>query len=198
MAGTYRRRPPRTVLEQRLREWRVAQHEFIEYAERFAREHGKPATLGLRHLQRLVAGHATKGTRLGPLLPETARLLERIFDISADKLLSAPEPGDEEAERERIHRTRRVNPQTLDLLYDQLAGMRRADRQLGVTVHDDVRVKLKSSSRTAPPQCRTGHPCQVSQARLRARHARGLAGTRYRQFTKHGDTTSKPKPPPAT
>ncbi|NYH77210.1 hypothetical protein FHR84_000524 [Actinopolyspora biskrensis] len=80
----------RTVLEQRIRERRQTLEEFAEYAETFAREHGEPGTLGLRHLQRLASGRGTGGKPLGPVRPATARLLERIFDESIDDLLAEP------------------------------------------------------------------------------------------------------------
>ncbi len=80
----------RTVLEQRIRERRQILEEFAEYAETFAREHGEPGTLGLRHLQRLASGRGTGGKPLGPVRPATARLLESIFGESIDDLLAEP------------------------------------------------------------------------------------------------------------
>ena len=77
----------RTMLELRIRERRQTFEEFVEYAETFAREHGEPGTLSLRHLQRLVAGHRP-GNQLGPLRPATARLLEHIFDTKIEQLLA--------------------------------------------------------------------------------------------------------------
>lgn len=83
----------RTVLEQRIWERRQTLEEFAEYAEGYAREHGEPGTLGVRHLQRLVAGHGPKGQSLGPVRPATARLLESIFGMSVDELLARPVVG---------------------------------------------------------------------------------------------------------
>lgn len=83
----------RTVLEQKIRERRQTFEEFVAYAENFAREHHEPGTLGVRHLQRLVTGRRSDGRPLGPVRPETARLLERIFRLSIDELLSVPAPS---------------------------------------------------------------------------------------------------------
>jgi hypothetical protein len=77
-------------LEQKIRERRLTFEEFAEFAETFAREHGEPGTISVRHLQRLASGKGTGGTRLGEVRPATARLLERIFGLSVDKLLAAP------------------------------------------------------------------------------------------------------------
>lgn len=80
----------RTVLEQKIWERRQTIEEFAEYAEIFAREHREPGSIGVRHLQRLIAGCGSKGRPLGPLRPATARLLESIFGISVDELLAPP------------------------------------------------------------------------------------------------------------
>lgn len=80
----------RTVLEQQIWERRQTLEGFAEYAETYAREHGEAGTLGVRHLQRLVAGRRSDGRPLGPVRPETARLLERIFRLNIDELLAAP------------------------------------------------------------------------------------------------------------
>ncbi|GHE80104.1 hypothetical protein GCM10017786_07680 [Amycolatopsis deserti] len=89
----------RTVLEQKIRERRMTLEEFAEYAETFARERGEPGTLSVRHLKRLMAGKGPNGRPLGPLRPATARLLERIFEVSADELLG--KPGDQPAGGDR-------------------------------------------------------------------------------------------------
>jgi hypothetical protein len=83
----------RTVLEQRIWERRQTLEEFAEYAEAYAREHGEPGTLGVRHLQRLVAGRGPRGQQLGPVRPATARLLESIFGTSVDELLAPTSEG---------------------------------------------------------------------------------------------------------
>jgi hypothetical protein len=80
----------RTVLEQKIKERRQTLEEFAEFVEMFAREHKEPGTLGARHLQRLAAGRGPNGRPLGPVRPATARLLERIFGLDIDALLSPP------------------------------------------------------------------------------------------------------------
>ncbi|MER7010336.1 transcriptional regulator [Saccharopolyspora sp. NPDC000359] len=80
----------RTVLELKIKERRQTLQEFAEFAETFARQHDEPGTLSLRHLQRLTAGRGPSGQPLGQLRPATARLLERIFDLSIDELLVPP------------------------------------------------------------------------------------------------------------
>nr|WP_233627639.1 hypothetical protein [Saccharopolyspora sp. HNM0986] len=123
--------------------------EFAAYAENFAREHGEPGTLSLRHLQRLVAGKGPKGQSLGPIRPATARLLERIFETDSSKLLSSPAqnvatPEGEAAElRERIQKARRVDVVMLQGLRDQLNSIRRIDRQYGAVVtHSELLTKI--------------------------------------------------------
>lgn len=81
----------RTVLEQRIRQRQQTFEEFAEYADIFAREHGEPGTLSVRHLQRLVAGSRPDGRPLGSVRPATARLLERIFGLRITELLAAPQ-----------------------------------------------------------------------------------------------------------
>jgi 8-oxo-dGTP pyrophosphatase MutT (NUDIX family) len=82
--------PFRTVLEQRIRARRMTLEEFAEHVERFAREHNEPGTLSLRHLQRLVAGRRPDGRPVAPRLV-TARILERIFGLTIEELLSPPD-----------------------------------------------------------------------------------------------------------
>lgn len=79
---------PRTLLEQMIWERRQTYEEFVEFAEGFAREHGEPGTLSVRHLARLVAGAHPGGRPLGPVRPATARLLERIFGLSITEVLA--------------------------------------------------------------------------------------------------------------
>jgi tetratricopeptide (TPR) repeat protein len=78
-------RPPRTLLEQRIRQRCLTYEEFVQYAETFAREHREPGTLSLRHLQRLASGQ-----HLGPLRPATARLLEHLLGEPIAVLLAPP------------------------------------------------------------------------------------------------------------
>ena len=141
-------RPTRTLLEQKIREQRRTLEEFVEYAEQFAREHGEPGTLSLRHLQRLTSGRGRNGQPLGPVRAATARLLERIFELSIDELLAAPvesetstDPGAEL--RQRIQASHRIDNGVLTLLHDQLMTTRRLDRQLGAVVaHQEVQAKI--------------------------------------------------------
>lgn len=142
-------RPPRTVLEQKIRERRQTLEEFTEYAERFAREHDEPGTLSLRHLQRLIAGRGPNGQPLGPVRAVTARLLEHIFGLSIDELLSAPPVDDETAElRQMLDVSRRIDGTILGLLRGQLDSLRRLDRQLGAVVaYEEVRAKTQQVSR---------------------------------------------------
>lgn len=84
MVGDERVRPARTVLEREIRDRRLTYEEFVEFAERFGREHGEAGTLSVRHVQRLAAG------RVGVPRPATARLLERIFGQGIEELLAEP------------------------------------------------------------------------------------------------------------
>ncbi|GAB3449040.1 helix-turn-helix transcriptional regulator [Actinophytocola sediminis] len=80
----------RTLLEQKIKERRQTFEEFAEFAEVFARKNGELGTISVRHLLRLVAGRGSDGQPLGAVRPATARLLERIFRLSVEELLSAP------------------------------------------------------------------------------------------------------------
>ncbi|SDH41231.1 hypothetical protein SAMN05216553_12143 [Lentzea fradiae] len=80
----------RTVLEQRIWERRQTLEEFVQEAELYAREHREPGTLGLRHLQRLVAGRRSAGESLGQVKASTARLLESMLGSPVEELLSPP------------------------------------------------------------------------------------------------------------
>jgi len=85
----------RTLLEQKIWERRQTFEEFAEFAEVFAREHGEPGSVSARHVQRLAGGRGPGGRPLGPVRPATARLLERIFGVSVDELLSPPARSEE-------------------------------------------------------------------------------------------------------
>jgi hypothetical protein len=89
----------RTVLEQKIWERRQTFEEFAEAAEVFAREHGEPGTIGVRHLQRLASGRGPGGHPLGTVRPVTARLLERMLGMSVDELLAPPAVGSSEGAR---------------------------------------------------------------------------------------------------
>jgi tetratricopeptide (TPR) repeat protein len=139
----------RTLLEQKIRERRQTFEEFVEYAERLARDHGEPGSLSVRHLQRLVSGRRSNGQPLGRPLPATARLLEHIFGIGIDELLAPP--TDSEAFdgpvaeiRRRLAISSRVDIATVDLLREQLAVIRRIDRELGAVVaYNEVVTKIE-------------------------------------------------------
>ena len=80
----------RTLLEQLIRARRQTFEEFAGFAEAYARERNEVGTVSVRHLQRLAAGPRPDGTRLGPVRPATARLLEHIFGRTIDELLAPP------------------------------------------------------------------------------------------------------------
>jgi hypothetical protein len=146
-------RPPRTVLEQRIRERRQTFEEFATFAEQFAVEHGEPGTLSVRHLQRLVAGRHPDGRPITQVRPSTARLLERIFGVSIDDLLSTPVASKVVADPDRelhlmLSVSQRVDSAVIRLLTEQLNAIRRLDRQLGAIVaHDEVTTKARQVER---------------------------------------------------
>ncbi|RSM46336.1 hypothetical protein DMA12_11100 [Amycolatopsis balhimycina DSM 5908] len=152
-AGDRREDPPRTVLEQKLRERNQTHAEFAEAAEDFARTFGEPGTLSERHLKRLVAGRNPDGSPLGRLRPATARLLERMLGLTVDELLSPPDafrPADtgELELRQMLSASRRVSAEVLALLHEQLTAVRRLDRQLGaITAHEEVATKIRQVMR---------------------------------------------------
>jgi hypothetical protein len=152
-AGDGRDAPPRTVLELKIRERNQTLAEFIEDVEDFARTFREPGTLTERHLQRLIAGRKSDGSRVGRPRPATSRLLERLLGLTIDELLSSPDafrPADagEEELRQRLSAARRVNAEVLTLLHDQLATVRRLDRQLGAsTAHEEVAIKIRQVTR---------------------------------------------------
>jgi tetratricopeptide (TPR) repeat protein len=147
---------PRTVLDHQIRDVRKETlQEFTEYAERFARDHGEPGTLSQRHLQRLVAGQGPNGRPLGKPRPATARLLERIFGMPIDVLLSPYVPGDNQAEldtkeqefRARLRTSARVDTGVIEVLRQQLNLIRRLDRQLGArAVQAEVAAKVQQAT----------------------------------------------------
>lgn len=145
---------PRTVLELKLRERSQTLAEFAEDAERFARSFGEPGTLSVRHLQRLISGRKPDGSPVGRPRPATARLLERMLGFPIDDLLSSPDvvrgpvEAAEDELRQRLSAARRVNTDVLALLDDQLAAVRRLDRQLGAsTAHEEVSTKVRQITR---------------------------------------------------
>jgi tetratricopeptide (TPR) repeat protein len=150
--GDQRARKPRTVLELKIWQRNQSLAEFVKSAEEFARECGEPGTLSERHLKRLVAGQATDGSPVGRPRPATARLLEQIFSLGIKDLLAPPETlsaneSDGSQLRLRLDAARRLDPEVLAVLRDQLNNLRRIDRQLGaVTAHDEVVAKIEQIS----------------------------------------------------
>lgn len=121
---------------------------FVAFAEDFARRHRLPSTLSLRHLLRLVSGRKADGSPLGTPRPATTNLLERIFGVPVDDLLSAPrsEPADQARVelRQRLNAARHVDMAVIDLLREQLDSLRRLDRQMGAIVaYGEVREKAE-------------------------------------------------------
>ena len=134
MGDEYEPHRSRTVLELLIRERRQTFEEFAEFATNFARDCGEPGTLSGRHVKRLASGRGDGGKPLGRPQQATVRLLERIFGIKIDELLSPPpqERGklaDEEVEFRSLLRTSaRIDGAVLQLLRDQLNATRRLDR----------------------------------------------------------------------
>jgi hypothetical protein len=145
-------RPPRTLLEARIRQRCMTFEEFVQHAESFARDNHEPGTLSLRHLQRLVTGQPAHTLR-----PATARLLERLLGESIADLLAPPKTS-AEAEcdnppaelRQLLDTARRVDHSTVTLLHQQLDSIRRLDRQLGaIVVREELKTKIRQVERLA-------------------------------------------------
>lgn len=128
------RRTDRTVLEQQIRARRMTFEEFVSYAEMFARQHGEPGTLSLRHLNRLAGG-----THQGPSRPATRRLLEAIFDLPWEQLMARP-GADQKSDvpnggagllSGELRIARRVDTETVRLLAGQIDTVRELDRRFG-------------------------------------------------------------------
>lgn len=143
--------PPRTVLEQKIRERNETLTEFVDYGNRFARNIGETGTLSERNLKRLASGRKPNGEPIARPRAATARLLERIFGVGIDELLSPAAPTRDDAEpdlRQMLNASRRVDASILGLLGTQLNAMRQLDRQLGaVVVHDEVTTKMRQTRR---------------------------------------------------
>jgi hypothetical protein len=142
-------RPPRTLLEQRIRQLCMTYEEFVRHAETFARDNRESGTLSLRHLQRLVSGRP-----LGALRPATARLLERLLDEPIATLLAPPKTVADKSEdpagelRQLLAAARRVDRSVITLLHQQLDTIRRLDRQLGaIIVRDELTTKIRQVHR---------------------------------------------------
>lgn len=162
----------RTLLEQKIRERRMTFEEFADFAETFAVEHGESGTLSARHMQRLAAGKGEGGRSLGRPRPATARLLQRIFGTSIDRLLAPPDTKietDAEAElQQRLHASAHVDQSVLALLHEQLTATRRLDRQLGAVVaRDEVLAKVSQVTRlldhSTTPATREGLAAHLSE-----------------------------------
>ena len=82
------RQPPRTLLEQLIRQGEATYEEQVRAFEQRARELGEPATLTVRHLQRLAAGERS-GERANP---STRRVMRKLFGYALDELLQPPVP----------------------------------------------------------------------------------------------------------
>ncbi|WP_028933839.1 hypothetical protein [Pseudonocardia spinosispora] len=128
------RRAGRTVLEEQIRARRMTFEEFVGYAETFAREHGEPGTLSLRHLKRLAGGKYA-----GEARPATQRLLEAIFGQSWEELLASPSrhrqvvttTSSAELLSAELRNARRVDAETVRLLASQIDTVRQLDRRFG-------------------------------------------------------------------
>lgn len=153
MQGDQSRPPARTLLEHLIRHERGETYEeFVEFAEQFAQRNHLQGTLSLRHLLRLASGRKTDGGPLGPPRPATARLLERIFGLNVDKLLSPPSTDrDDSGEielRQLLSASRQVDATVVDLLRQQLDALRRLDRQMGAVVaYEEVKAKIAQVER---------------------------------------------------
>lgn len=80
------RQPARTLLELLIRQGDATYEEQVRAFDRLAREHDEPATITVRHLQRLAAGQRS-GERANP---STRRVMQRLFGRSLDDLLRPP------------------------------------------------------------------------------------------------------------
>ncbi|HVQ38261.1 MAG TPA: hypothetical protein VMS31_12050 [Pyrinomonadaceae bacterium] len=141
-------RPARTLLEQLIRMERGETYEeFVAYAEEYACRNRLRGTLSLRHLLRLASGMKADGSPLGTPRPATIDLLERIFGVSIGELLAPPRgaPADRASLelRQRLNASRNVDLAVIDLLREQLDGLRRLDRQMGAIVtYGEVQEKM--------------------------------------------------------
>jgi tetratricopeptide (TPR) repeat protein len=144
-------RPPRTLLEQRIRQQCMTYEEFVQHAETFARDNHETGTLSVRHLQRLVSGKP-----VGALRPATARLLEQLLDAPIATLLAPPRTVAADNEdpttelRRLLHAARRIDRSTITLLHQQLDAIRRLDRRLGaIVVKNELNAKIRQVQRLA-------------------------------------------------
>jgi len=176
------RRAPRTVLEQKIWESNQTFEEYAEYAEQVARDHHEPATLGVRHLERLAAGRRGDGRPLGPVRPATARLLQRLIPLPIAVILGPPKPEhDDEPEaelRQRLTTARRIDPALLKLFAEQLNAIRQLDRQLGApAAYREITTKTEQLT-----QLHTHHPRPTRRITSRRLRTRRLDRTRPRRL----------------
>ncbi len=82
-------RPPRTLLEQLVRQREATYEEQIREFEELARRLGEPATLSVRHLQRLASGERS-GDRS---TPSVRRVLRQLYGHPLEELLGPPAPA---------------------------------------------------------------------------------------------------------
>lgn len=78
-------RLPRTLLEHLIKQRDATYEEQVAAFEKAARALGEPATMSVRHLQRLAAGQRT-----GHATPTTRRVLRQIYGYGIDELLGPP------------------------------------------------------------------------------------------------------------
>lgn len=90
MSASQRRadRQPRTLLEQLIWQREATYEEQVEQFSKLARQLNEPATLTVRHLQRLASGERS-GDRA---VPSTRRVLRQLYGHPVDELLRAPQP----------------------------------------------------------------------------------------------------------
>jgi len=139
----------RTELARLIHERRMSYEEFAEYVEKYARDHGEPGTLSVRHVQRLAVGKRDDGKPLGPVRKATARLLERIFSTDIETLLGPPKSGSRPVPElaRLIGNSKKVSPHLIALLKEQIAMLRRLDRELGARVaYNEVKAKERQVS----------------------------------------------------
>jgi tetratricopeptide (TPR) repeat protein len=100
------RQPPRTLLELLVRQREATYEEQVQAFERCARELQEPATLTVRHLQRLAAGQRS-GERANP---STRRVMRELYGHPLDVLLG---PADEAGTTEVVPVVQPVDPRQL-------------------------------------------------------------------------------------
>lgn len=82
-------RRSRTLLEQLIKEREATYEEQVEAFTKLARQFNEPATMSVRHLQRLASGERS-GERA---TPSTRRVMRQMYGRGLDELLTAPPPA---------------------------------------------------------------------------------------------------------